>query len=166
MQNCGCDAKLWLAFGSFWSGIKLIQLDPKTGKRISPGSPIYPLACSESIEASYIYPHGHYYFLFLNWGSCCKGTNSTYNIRVGRSEQITWPYIDRNGVEMLAGGGSLFLGSHNPFIGPGHAGIVSVDGSDWFSCHFYDATRAGTPTLAILPLRWSNDWPEIVQTKN
>lgn len=159
------DGKLWLVFGSYWSGIKLIQLDPKTGKRISPGSPIYPLASSGSIEASYIYPHAQYYYLFLNWGSCCKGTNSTYNIRVGRSKQIIGPYVDQNGVQMLAGGGSLFLGSRNPFIGPGHAGIVSVDGSDWFSCHFYDATRAGTPTLAILPLHWNHDWPEIVQIK-
>lgn len=157
------DGKLWLAFGSFWSGIKLIQLDPKTGKRVSPDSPIYPLAHSDAIEASYIYPHGQYYYLFVNWGTCCKGTNSTYNIRVGRSPQITGPYLDQNGVNMLTDGGSLVLGSRNPFIGPGHAGIVSDGTTNWFSFHFYDASRGGTPTLGILPLRWNtNDWPEII----
>lgn len=160
------DGKLWLSFGSFWSGIKLIQLDPKTGKRVAPDSPIYPLAHFDSIEASYIYHHGQYYYLFVNWGLCCKGINSTYNIRVGRSSKITGPYLDQSGIDMVAGGGSLFLDSHNPFIGPGHAGIVSDGTRDWFSCHFYDATRAGNPTLAILPLRWdTNGWPEIIHTQ-
>jgi len=63
------DGKLWLSFGSYWSGIKLIQLDPKTGKRLVPDSPIYSLAHSDAIEASYIYHHGAYYYLFVNWGS-------------------------------------------------------------------------------------------------
>jgi arabinan endo-1,5-alpha-L-arabinosidase len=160
------DGKLWLCFGSYWSGIKLIELDAKTGKRIAADSPIYPLAHSESIEASCLYQHGGYYYLFVNWGSCCKGVNSTYNIRIGRSKQITGPYLDRSGIDLLKGGGSLFLGSEQKFIGPGHAGIYSEGGTNWFSCHFYDASRAGLSTLAILPLRWtSDDWPEIIRAK-
>jgi arabinan endo-1,5-alpha-L-arabinosidase len=158
--------KLWLSFGSFWSGIKLIQLDPKIGKRIAADSPIYSLAHSESIEASYIYKHENFYYLFVNWGICCKGTNSTYNIRVGRSKEITGPYLDRGGLNLLNGGGSLFLESQKQFIGPGHAGIYSEGGTNWFSCHFYDGSRGGRSTLAILPLRWSTDgWPEIVRGK-
>jgi len=156
------DGYSWLAFGSFWSGIKLIQLDPATGKRIAPNSPIYSLAHYDSVEASYIYHHGKYYYLFVNWGMCCRGVRSTYNIRVGRSEKITGPYFDKKGVNMLLGGGSLFLGSTKPFIGPGHAGIISKEGNDWLSCHFYDGTRYGSPTLAILPLRWTADgWPAV-----
>ena len=161
-QDAG--GKLWLCFGSYWTGIKLIQLDGKTGKRISPDSPIYSLAHNDSIEASCIYHHDDYYYLFVNWGTCCRGVNSTYNIRIGRSKEITGPYLDRSGVDLLKGGGSLFLGSQGPFIGPGHAGFVSQGGTNWFSCHFYDGSRAGLSTLAILPLRWTtNDWPEIVR---
>jgi arabinan endo-1,5-alpha-L-arabinosidase len=157
--------KLWLSFGSFWSGIKLIELDPKTGKRIGADSPIYSLAHTEAIEASYIYHHGDYYYLFVNWGTCCRGTNSTYNIRVGRSKQITGPYLDRDGVDLLKGGGSLFLGTEKKFIGPGHAGIYSEGGTNWFSCHFYDGSRAGLSTLDIQPMRWTaNDWPEIIRS--
>lgn len=153
---------LWLSFGSFWSGIKLVQLDPATGKRIAPNSPMRSLAFNSSIEASYIYRHEGKYYLFVNWGVCCRGVNSTYNIRVGRSDAITGPYLDENGVEMLEGGGSLLLGTTGPFIGPGHAGIFTTDGQEWFSCHFYDGTRRGAPTLAILPLHWtSTGWPLI-----
>jgi arabinan endo-1,5-alpha-L-arabinosidase len=161
------DGKLWLSFGSFWSGIKLIQLDPKTGKRIAPDSPMYSLAHSDSIEASYLYKHDGYYFLFVNWGICCRGINSTYNIRVGRSKAVTGPYLDDNGVDLLAGGGKLFMDSQGKFIGPGHAGIISESGTNWFSCHFYDgSTQRGISKLAILPMRWTtNDWPEIIQSK-
>jgi len=156
------DGNLWLALGSFWTGVKLIQLDPGTGKRIATNSPIYSIAFNDSIEASYICHHDGYYYLFVNWGKCCLGTNSTYEIRVGRSRQITGEYLDKDGEAMMAGGGSYFLSSQGPFIGPGQAGIFSEDGADWFSCHFYDGTRRGMPTLAILPLTWdTNGWPKV-----
>lgn len=153
---------LWMAFGSFWSGIKLVQLDAATGKRIRPDSPLYSLAHNDSIEAACIYRHDHHYYLFVNWGTCCRGVNSTYNIRVGRSAGITGPYLDKGGKDLLNGGGTLVLDSQGAFVGPGHAGIFLNGNATWFSCHFYDATRAGAPALALLPLRWSADgWPEV-----
>ncbi|HUB82428.1 MAG TPA: arabinan endo-1,5-alpha-L-arabinosidase, partial [Bryobacteraceae bacterium] len=72
------NGTLWLAFGSYWSGIKLVQLDPKTGKQLNPEAPLSSLAYNKSIEASCLYKHGGYYYLFVNWGSCCRGVNSTY----------------------------------------------------------------------------------------
>jgi arabinan endo-1,5-alpha-L-arabinosidase len=156
------QGRLWLAFGSFWTGIKLIELDPATGLRKSPESPIYSLAHKDKIEASYIYPHDGFYYLFVNWGQCCQDIRSTYNIRVGRSPAITGPYLDKAGVDMMLGGGTLFLTTQGNFIGPGHAGIVPQVSTNWFSCHFYDGTHQGRPTLGLLPLRWDADgWPEV-----
>jgi len=156
------DGNLWLAFGSFWSGIKLIQLDPATGKRIAPESPIYSLAYNESIEAPCIYPHKGWYYLFVNWGLCCRGVNSTYNIRVGRSADITGPYIDKDGVNMLSGGGSPFLQTQGQFIGPGHAAIFSQGSKHWLSYHYYDGSRAGRASLAVRSLQWNVDgWPQL-----
>jgi len=118
------------------------------------------LAHNASIEASYIYHHGEFYYLFVNWGECCRGVKSTYNIRIGRSHDITGPYLDRTGTDMLPGGGSLFLGSEGRFIGPGHAGIISAGETDWFSCHFYDGERDGMRTFGLGRLRWGADgWP-------
>jgi arabinan endo-1,5-alpha-L-arabinosidase len=156
------QGKLWLAFGSFWTGIKLIELNPGTGRRISPDSPMYSLAHKDMIEASYIYPHEGFYYLFVNWGQCCRGVRSTYNIRVGRCASITGPYLDKTGTDMMLGGGTLFLTTEGNFIGPGHAGILPQASTNWFSCHFYDGTRQGRPTLGLLPLQWNADgWPEV-----
>ena len=144
----------------------MIPLDAETGKAAVADSRMYSLAHNDSIEASYIYFHDHYYYLFVNWGLCCRGTNSTYEIRVGRSGKITGPYHDADGVDMMTDGGTLFLKSNGEFIGPGHAGIITENGADWFSCHFYDGTRRGMSTLAILPLQWqTNGWPQISDPK-
>ena len=157
------DGSLWLTFGSYWSGIKLIQLDPQTGKRMTPDSKLFSIAYNESIEASYLCKHDTYYYLFVNWGSCCQGPKSTYNIRIGRSKSATGPYLDKAGVDMLHGGGSLFLATTNgPLIGPGHAGTLNAQGKDWFTSDFEgDLRMDGRATLAIMPLGWNADgWPE------
>jgi len=157
------DGSLWLTFGSYWSGIKLIQLDPKTGKQIAPDSKIYSLAYNDSIEASYLCKHDDYYYLFVNWDGCCQGTNSSYNIRIGRSKTVTGPYLDKVGLDMLHRGGSVFLPTKNgPLIGPGHAGTLKAEGKDWFTSDFEGNVRMnGKATLAIMPLRWNADgWPE------
>jgi arabinan endo-1,5-alpha-L-arabinosidase len=154
-----------MTFGSYWTGLKLIQLDPQSGKRIAPDSKLVSLAYNESIEAGHLCRHDDYYYLFLNWGSCCRGPNSTYNIRVGRSKTITGPYVDKAGVNLLQSGGSLFLATTNgPLIGPGHAGTLNAEGKTWFtSCFEGDLRMGGKATLAIMPLRWNADgWPEAI----
>src|SRR5436190_13186201 len=161
------STNLWMAFGSYWSGIYLVQLNPATGLRIAPGSPTYQLAYNSSIEASCVYHHGSYYYLFVNWGSCCSGVNSTYNIRVGRSASVTGPYLDRNGVNMVSGGGTLFLRGTGKFTGPGHMGILSENGQEWFTYHYYDANAwapeygaYGHADFDFEPLSWTADnWP-------
>ena len=157
------DGSQWMTYGSYWSGIKLIQLDPQTGKRMAPDSPPHPLAFNDSIEASYLCRHDDYYYLFVNWGSCCQGPKSTYNIRIGRSESITGPYVDKAGVTLLQNGGSTFLATTNgPLIGSGHGGTLNAEGKTWFTSDFEgDLRMGGKATLAIMPLRWNADgWPE------
>jgi arabinan endo-1,5-alpha-L-arabinosidase len=156
------DGSLWLAFGSFWTGIKLLQLDPATGKRIAADSPMSSLAFHDSIEAACLWQRGDYYYLFVDWGQCCRGTNSTYNIRVGRSMSVTGPYLDKQGRDLLQSGGTLFLASQGDFIGPGHAGIYQEGEIDWFSYHYYDANRGGAATLAVRRLAWTTEgWPTV-----
>lgn len=157
------DDRLWMSFGSFWGGIQMIELDRQTGKRIAPDSPIHNLARKPEIEAPFIQFHDGYYYLFVNWDRCCRGLDSTYNIRVGRSRSITGPYLDKAGVAMTDDGGSLLLATEGDFIGPGHAGIFSHQGTDWFSVHYYDGTTdRGTAMLGMAQILWDQDgWPRV-----
>jgi arabinan endo-1,5-alpha-L-arabinosidase len=159
------DGRLWMAFGSFWSGIKLIELNPDTGLRIAPDSPMHTLAHWDSIEGAYIHKHDGKYYLFVCLGMCCRQANSTYNMRIGRADKITGPYVDKDGKDLLLGGGTPLMDSHiGPLIGPGHAGIVDHNGKLFLSYHVEsNSAGRGSPnggTLGVRPMIWGPDgWP-------
>lgn len=156
------DGRLWMTFGSFWGGIQLVELDPQTGLRRGGDAPILRVADQEQIEAPFLCRRGDDYYLFVNWGFCCRGVDSTYEIRVGRARTVTGPYLDREGRDLRDGGGTLVLTSEGAFIGPGHPSILEIDGHEHVALHFYDGTQGGRPRLAIRPLTWSEDgWPVI-----
>ena len=153
------DGTLWLCYGSYHGNIELVQLDPATGLRLATNSPVTIIA--NQSEASDIIHHGDWFYLFVNHGSCCQGTNSTYNIRVGRAKTITGPYLDRFGDDLVGGGGNLFLAAQGNDIGPGHFGLLLDDGVEKFSCHYEGVLgRTGRSILDIRPMLWTaDDWP-------
>ncbi|MDQ2799591.1 MAG: family 43 glycosylhydrolase, partial [Armatimonadota bacterium] len=162
---------LWLSYGSFNSGIKLVKLDPGTGKQSSDDPTAY--AISSNGEASYVTFRDGYYYLFVNWGSCCAGSHSTYNIRMGRSRVVTGPYLDKSGKDMMQGGGTLFLGAvtdngsgrpPDDEDGPGHVGILHDTDGDWLSTHYeWARDKKGATTVNVQRLAWDSDgWPRAV----
>jgi len=158
------DGKLWMSFGSQWSGLKLVELDPETGKLLKPDEAMVPIAAGQSIEAAWIYKRKGYYYLFLNRGNCCAGNKSTYHIKVGRSEDIKGPYVAQDESLMIDGGGTMVLDIKiGTLTGPGHAGIVEKDGKSWFSCHFEaDERMGGKATLGVMPIEWTEEgWPKV-----
>lgn len=160
--------RLWMAFGSFWNGLYIVELDSETGLLRDPESKPIHLAAAPEIEAPFLHKRGDYYYLFMNWGRCCRGVDSTYRILVGRSKSVTGPYLDRDGVDLRKGGGTLLLESEGNFIGPGHASIVRNKGDkERLACHFYDGSRRGRSFLKLLPLKWTDDhWPEVSPPEN
>jgi arabinan endo-1,5-alpha-L-arabinosidase len=139
-----------------------IQLDSTSGLRSPADQIIHSLARAPQIEAVALYGHGDYFYQFVNWGWCCRGINSTYNIRLGRSRDIAGPYLDREGRDLRHGGGSLLLGTEGRFIGPGHAGIFREGERHWMSYHFYDGRHSGRARLAIRALEWDDQgWPRV-----
>jgi len=153
------DGRLWLVYGSYFGYIRLVELDPKTGKRLNPS--VKPLDIAINCEATdMIYRDGYYYLLGTH-GSCCRGADSGYNIRVGRARKVTGPFLDHLGIDMIQGGGKLFLGSGGRLIGPGHFGLLDLgQGVERFSMHFEaDLDRGGASVLDIRPLLWKDGWP-------
>ena len=154
------DGAPWMAFGSFWSGIRMVALEWPSGLR-PPGDHDEPLLLAggrpspNAIEAATIVRHGGSYYLFVSTGLCCRGVDSTYEIAVGRSRDVTGPYLDRSGALMTAGGGTTLLSSEGDRVGPGGE---SASGG-FLGFHYYDAAQNGAHQLAIAPIGWSDGWP-------
>jgi arabinan endo-1,5-alpha-L-arabinosidase len=153
------NGTLWLTYGSYFGYIRLVELDPKTGKRLYPARKSLNVAINS--EASIVIYRDGWYYLLVTHGSCCQGANSSYNIRMGRAKKVTGPFLDNMGIDMLQGGGKLFLGSGNRYVGPGHFGLLDLgDGVQKFSCHYEaDLDRGGISVLDIRPLLWRDGWP-------
>jgi arabinan endo-1,5-alpha-L-arabinosidase len=158
------DGRAWLAFGSFWSGIKLSELDPDTGKLMPRDAPFVAIASRHggAIEAASILEHDGKFYLFVSFDQCCKGVASTYNIRVGRADRIEGPYRDMDGKAMMDGGGMLVLATDGRFIGPGGQEAVKTSRGDWLAYHYYDGGAFGASKLQFSPILWTADgWPEL-----
>jgi arabinan endo-1,5-alpha-L-arabinosidase len=153
------NGSLWLTYGSYFGYIRLVELDPKTGTRLHPARK--PVNIAINGEASTMMFRDGWYYLLLTHGSCCVSANSTYNIRMGRSRNVAGPFLDNIGIDMLQGGGKLFLGSGGRYIGPGHFGLLDLGGSvQKFSLHYEaDLDRGGISVLDIRPLLWRDGWP-------
>jgi arabinan endo-1,5-alpha-L-arabinosidase len=152
----------WLSFGSFWSGIKLIRLDPATGLRSTVDTAIRSLSqrntAGGAVEAPFVYRHGGFHYLFVSFDLCCRGAQSTYRVMVGRSTAVTGPYVDRNGVAMTAGGGTQVLAGHGSIHGPGHQAVIGDVDSDILVYHYY--TDSGASRLGINLIGWdAAGWP-------
>ena len=150
---------LWLGFGSFWSGLKLMHLD-QTGSVT--GTDLFSLStrANTAVEAAHLQYHDGFYFLFESVDYCCQGSASTYKIMVGRSADVAGPYVDQDGTLLSDGGGTLVLQGAGRWRGPGHNAIVHDGDRYWNVYHSYDADNDGVPTLRISELTWSDDnWP-------
>ncbi|QNP66764.1 arabinan endo-1,5-alpha-L-arabinosidase [Streptomyces genisteinicus] len=157
------DGRWWLSFGSWWTGIKMIRIDPSTGKQLSSDTSRRSLASrpsgTKAVEAPFVVKRNGYYYLFASYDTCCAGTGSTYKVKVGRATAVTGPYRDRNGVAMTNNGGTTVLESHGRVVGPGGQSILKDVDGDLIVYHYYDGNDNGTPKLGINLLDWSSGWP-------
>jgi arabinan endo-1,5-alpha-L-arabinosidase len=179
------DGTPYLAFGSFWDGLKLVKLTPDrlhiaeptdplptiASRKPDPAAPNPPAlpgnpsdAGGNAIEAPFIFRHGDYYYLFASIDYCCKGAQSDYKMIVGRAQELPGPYVDAAGVPLARGGGTILLAGDARWHGVGHNAVCTFDGVDYLIFHGYDATDAhGRAKLRIEKLQWDDaGWPRVV----
>jgi arabinan endo-1,5-alpha-L-arabinosidase len=154
----------WLAFGSFWSGIRMRRLEAKTGMLSVADATMYSLAArdveGDAIEAPFVLEHEGWFYLFVSWDLCCKGAKSTYQERVGRSRSVTGPYVDREGKPMLRGGGTQVLHANAAWVGPGGASLLHTKSGDVMVFHAYGAGD-GAASLQVASVVWRDGWPVV-----
>ena len=170
----------WMVWGSFWDGIQIVRLDttmhvakgekPRTlARRYAPGTttaepnPTSAHAGTNAIEAPFVMKHQGYYYLFVSWDYCCRGSKSNYRVAVGRSKNVDGPYLDKRSNDMLNGGGTVLLeGDKKQYEATGHCAAYSIDGKDIFIYHGYSTEMKGAPVLIQREIRWTDDgWPEL-----
>ncbi|TRX28883.1 arabinan endo-1,5-alpha-L-arabinosidase [Flavobacterium franklandianum] len=168
----------WLAFGSFWEGLKMVKLNsdlisiaqPEEWFTIAKRKRTFELADTDpgdgALEAPFVFKKNDYYYQFLSWDLCCRGEKSTYKVVVGRSKKITGPYVDKEGKLLNEGGGTLLIQGNQNWFGAGHNSTYTFDGKDYIVYHAYDAKQKGRPVLQIKQLQWDADlWPVVESLK-
>src|ERR1044071_4546717 len=154
----------WLSLESFWTGIKLIRLDPATGLRSTSDTAVRALAqrftASGAVEAPFVFRHNGLYYLFVSFDLCCQGASSTYRIMVGRSSSITGPYVDKAGVAMTSGGGTEILAGHGSIHGPGHEAMITDADGEILVYHYY--ADSGASFLGINRVSWDTSGCPVV----
>jgi len=150
----------WMAWGSFFGGLKLQKMNGMTGFT----GPITTIASRPTVsgnpnEAPTIFKRGAYYYLLVSWDGCCNGVNSTYKVAMGRATSITGPYLDKNGVRMDQGGGTILLNRRANKIGQGGQDIY-IEGSNYYMVHhYYDGNDSGRWKMDVKLLEWNTNWP-------
>lgn len=173
------DGTPWLTFGSYWMGMKLVKLqDNPTRAVVDADAEWHTIAARHrywklderdagdtengDIEAPFIFRKNGYYYLFSSWDRCCAGENSTYKVVVGRSKNITGPYLDRTNEDMRHGGGTLVIKGNENWAGIGHNSAYTFNDTDYFVAHGYDLSDEGRPKLIMLEIEWDEEgWPQV-----
>lgn len=166
----GPDGTEHLFYGSYYGGLWVTELDG-TGTR-AVGEPVQ-VAVDNKFEGAYVVQRGGYWFLFASRANCCAGPTTGYSVQVGRSASITGPYVDRDGVPLLAsraGGTPVLAPNGNAWVGTGHNAVVTdLAGRDWIVYHAIDREQPyldGTDGINRRPmlldrLDWVDGWPVV-----
>lgn len=165
------DGSHWMAYGSWFAGIFIVEINPATGKLKNSNDTGHLVAFRnkyiDAIEGGEIVfnPELKQYFLFASY----DGLEDTYNVRVGRSVNPEGPYYDINGNIMSSAGDNLPMitaqyqfNNHSGWQGFGHCGILN-DSSRYF---YVSQGRPGANKyfmdLHVHQLGWTpTGWPVI-----
>lgn len=157
----------YMLYGSFWGGCHILRLHKETGLAAKEGIGIClarrPSWTDCSVEGPYMiyHPGTKYYYLFVSYGSL----KSDYNIRVGRSRNITGPFYDFHGRDladtnddnnstglMLSCGYRWLDGT--PYMAPGHNSVLlHPDGKMFLVSHIREMNFKTEPEPSTMQIR-------------
>jgi arabinan endo-1,5-alpha-L-arabinosidase len=158
------DGRVWLLYGSYQTGLRMVELNAKTGKLLDENPNLIKLT-SHLGEGVFLIKGPEYYYIFASRGICCKGINSNYQIVMGRSKNIEGPYLNKEGESWVDDKYSLFLAGDDKEPGRGHNGIFTEKDTTYMVYHAYTRSADGKSLLNIKPLYITKDgWPSMEAT--
>ena len=155
------DGTWWLIYGSYKSGLRLIQLDPATGKALG-GTPKPTVITTSLGEGSDIIKHNGYYYVFASRGKCCAGLDSTYQVVMGRSKTVTGPYVGMNGEQWTSNKYTVFLTGDGNHPGVGGQSFFRDLNNQLYMVYMAYTAPSGNAILNVRPM-WFDaaDWPTL-----
>ncbi len=155
------DGKEYLIYGSYKGGLRLMELNPKTGKPFTE-KPELTTITTHLGEGSFIIKGPDYYYVFASRGKCCAGVQSTYQIVIGRAKTVKGPYLTKDGKLWTDNNYTVFLAGDDAEPGRGHNGFFAQGDTTYIVYHAYTRAFDGQSLLNIKPLYMDKDgWPSL-----
>ena len=164
------DGTRYLYYGSYYGGIFVTQLSADGTEAV--GEPTM-VAIDNRYEGAYVVRHGRWYYLFASEANCCAGPTTGYSVFAGRSESPRGPFVDRDGIPLVAsrvGGTIVVTPNGNTWVGTGHNAVVTdLAGQDWLLYHAIDRRDPyldepfgiNQRPMLLDRLDWVDGWPTV-----
>jgi len=164
------DGTRYLYYGSYYGGIFVTQLSADGTEAV--GEPTM-VAIDNRYEGAYVVRHGRWYYLFASEANCCAGPTTGYSVFAGRSESPRGPFVDRDGIPLVAsrvGGTIVVTPNGNTWVGTGHNAVVTdLAGQDWLLYHAIDRDDPyldepfgiNQRPMLLDRLDWVDGWPTV-----
>ena len=165
------QGKNYIYYGSYYGGVFVRELSAD-GLRSLPDTETQ-VTIANRYEGTQIVEHEGYYYLLASATNCCNGPLTGYSVFTGRSRSPLGPFVDKEGVSLLAGrvGGTPVISMNgNRWMGPGHNDtITDFAGQDWLVYHavdhfdpYFEGAVGFTKRPVLMdPLEWTDGWPSV-----
>lgn len=169
-QFTDVDGTNYLYYGSYYGGISVTEL---TADGLHTVGAATMVAIDNKFEGSYVLRHNGWYYLLASTANCCAGPATGYSVHVGRSRSPRGPFVDRDGIPLVAsraGGTPILMQNGNRWIGTGHNGFLTdLSGQDWIVYHAIDRADPyldepfgiNERPMLLDRLDWIGGWPTV-----
>lgn len=160
----------YLYFGSYFGGLWVSEMS--ADGLTTTGTPTQ-VAVDNRYEGSYVVRHGDWYYLMASAANCCAGPTTGYSVFAGRSQSPLGPFVDADGISLLAsrvGGTVVVTQNGNRWIGAGHHAVATDHaGRDFLVYHALDRNvpwltepfGINRRPMLIDRLDWVDGWPRV-----
>ncbi len=167
LEQGGIDPSLYFEDGKTYmtsnpgAAIWLCEIDPATGRQLTPSRAIWQGTGGRHPEAPHIYKKDGWYYLLIAEG----GTELGHHVTIARSRDIYGPYTPNPSNPIMTN--FCRAGQNSRIQGVGHADLVDApDGSWWAVALGYRTVANGVHTLGretmLAPVRWDEGaWPVV-----